>query len=158
LKPEDFTAYSGSTELWFPVASNFQGKLRPTWDETSLDVVLLCLSIVLLTSLPSPSARSIGEVGKFEALYHQTKSCLALAEGLGLNSIVLVQSRILTTLFEVSHGFYPAAYISIGATLRAADALEAHPGAGVSPSYRSSEPASDEEKVLMWCGILVLDV
>jgi hypothetical protein len=158
LKPEDFTAYSRSPELWFPVAEGFQTKLHSTWDNTSLDIALLCLSILLLTTIPSSSAKDTGNVSKFEELYLQMKSSLALAEGLGLNSITLVQTRILTTLFEVSHGFYPAAYISIGSTLRAADALEGHPTAELSPAHRSSETPSFEETTLMWCGILVLDV
>jgi hypothetical protein len=158
LKPEDFTAYSRSPELWFPIAQGFQDKIRSTWDETSLDIAFLCLSIVLLTTFPSSSAKNSGGASKFESLYLQLKGSLALAEGLGLNSIALVQTRILMTLFEISHGFYPAAYIYMGTTLRAAEALEAHPTAEMSPLYCSSEPVSDEETVLMWCGILVLDM
>jgi len=61
------------------------------------------------------------------------------------------------TLFEVAHGFYPAAYISIGATVRAADALEIHPVAETSPSYSLDDDEKREETVLTWCGILILD-
>jgi hypothetical protein len=150
-------AYHQAIEPWFPIASKLQGRLGPTWDETSLDVALLCLSILLLTTCPSSTAKSDGNTSELETLYLQTKSSLALAEGLGFNSFPIVQSRILITLFEVGHGFYPAAYISIGATLRAADALEVHPkGDSLQPDY-SDGAVSHEETVFIWCGILVLD-
>lgn len=88
-------------------------------------------------------------------MYLYTKCIIASVEGLGINSSLVVQSRILVTLFEVAHGFYPAAYISIGATVRAADALEIHPGADDWPSL--DDAAKREETVLIWCGVLILD-
>lgn len=151
------SAYHQAIEPWFPITSKLQGRLRPTWEETSLDVALLCLSILLLTTSPSSTAKSEGDVSEFETLYLQTKSSLALAEGLGFNSVPVVQSRILITLFEVSHGFYPAAYISIGATVRAVDALEVHPNGDALQPHRSDGAVTHEETILIWCGILVLD-
>jgi hypothetical protein len=158
LTPETlFSAYQLAIEPWFPIASKLQDRLRPTWDETSLDVALLCLSILLLTTSPSSTAKSDGNTSELETLYLQTKSSLALAEGLGFNSVPIVQSRILVTLFEVSHGFYLAAYISIGATLRAADALEDHPRGDALEPHCLDGAANYEETILTWCGILVLD-
>lgn len=61
------------------------------------------------------------------------------------------------TLFEVAHGFYPAAYISLGATVRAADALEVHPVIDISPLHHSNDETKRIETVLTWCGILILD-
>ena len=90
-------------------------------------------------------------------MYLYIKSSLASAEGLGINSFMIVQSRILVTLFEVGHGFYPAAYISIGATIRAADALEIRPWADASPSPSPNEEEKREETILIWCGIIILD-
>ncbi|KAF2115878.1 hypothetical protein BDV96DRAFT_59676 [Lophiotrema nucula] len=151
------SAYHQAIEPWFPIASKLQGRVRPTWDETSLDVALLCLSILLLTTCPSSTAKSDGNTSELETLYLHTKSSLALAEGLGFNSFPLVQSRILITLFEVSHGFYPAAFISIGATLGAVDALEVHPTGDALQPHCLDGAVSDEESILIWCGILVLD-
>ncbi|KUJ07160.1 uncharacterized protein LY89DRAFT_631706 [Mollisia scopiformis] len=158
LTPESaVAAYRRAVEPWFPIAYRLQDRLHPTWDETSLDVALLCLSILLLTTSPSMNVNSDGKTSELETLYLQTKSSLALAEGLGLNSFPIVQSRILITLFEVSHGFYPAAYISIGATVRAVDALEDHPTGDVLQPHGSAGAVSEEETILTWCGILVLD-
>ena len=61
------------------------------------------------------------------------------------------------TLFEVAHGYYPAAYISIGTTVRAADALEIHPGTDASPLLSIDDLAKREDTVFTWCGILILD-
>ncbi|KAI3323421.1 hypothetical protein HD806DRAFT_85834 [Xylariaceae sp. AK1471] len=158
LTPESaVSVYYQAIEPWFPIASKIQGRLQPTWNETSLDVALLYLSILLLTTSPSSIGKSESDTSELETLYLQTKSSLALAEGLGFNSVPIVQSRILITLFEVSHGFYPAAYISIGAAVRAVDALEVHSNRDALQSHRLDGAVSHEETTLIWCGILVLD-
>lgn len=91
-------------------------------------------------------------------MYLSSKSWLALLEGLGLNSIDLVNSRLLITLFEVVHGFYPAAYLSIAATVRVADALSIYKSQDASLS-RSSDLIGKEKEVIikMWCGIMIVD-
>ncbi|PVH98152.1 hypothetical protein DM02DRAFT_566804, partial [Periconia macrospinosa] len=156
LTPEStLLVYRGSIEPWFPIAYNLKDRLRPVWEEVTLDVALLCLSICLVTTNPSSILRSDGP--QFTNTYLQTKSTLALAEALGMNSPPIVQSRILLTLFEVSHGFYPAAYISIATTLRAADALEIHPMDEALQRQCISRAVSQEEACSIWGGILVLD-
>ncbi|KAH8663395.1 hypothetical protein BGZ60DRAFT_411213 [Tricladium varicosporioides] len=160
LTPEDtLSAYSRAIEPWFPVISitKLWSRLPLTWDEAPLDVALLCLSIQLLTTTPPPSPENENDPSEFKSLYLCTKSSITSTEGLGINSLLIVQSRILVTLFEVAHGFYPAAYISIGATVRAADSLEIHPGADVSPPQSLDDGAEREETVLTWCNILILD-
>ena len=61
------------------------------------------------------------------------------------------------TLFEVVHGYYPAAYISIGGAYRAADALEIYSRAVVSTSHSFDDNMIREETISNWCGILILD-
>lgn len=92
-------------------------------------------------------------------MYLSGKSWIALLEGAGLNSIEIVSSRLLTTLFEVVHGFYPAAYLSIAATVRAADALSVYQGQGIliSRSSDSLGKKEKEERTKIWCGIMILD-
>ncbi|KAK9252678.1 hypothetical protein V1507DRAFT_436037 [Lipomyces tetrasporus] len=160
LTPEDtLSAYCRAIEPWFPIVSipRLRSRLSLTWDEAPLDVALLCLSIILLTTTPASSPEDDNDPSEFKSLYLYTKSSMTATEGLGINSFLIVQSRILVTLFEVAHGFYPAAYISIGAAVRAADALEIHPGADASPSHSLDDGAKREETVLIWCGILILD-
>ena len=153
------SAYHRSIEPWFPIAFDLQCRVQLTWEETSLDVTVLCLSIVLLATNPLPTASTDcnGEISEFETLYLQTKSSLAIAEGLGINTYALVQARLLITLLEIGHGINPAAYVSIGGTLRALDAREAHSKEGSLQPYGADGAVSHEETVLTWCGVLVLD-
>jgi hypothetical protein len=150
--PDDiFSSYCQEIVPWFPVVSisTLRNQLPLTWDKAPLDVALLCLSIILFTITPPSSPEDDNNPSDFKLLYFHSKSHITSAEGFGLNSFLLVQSRILVTLFEIAHGFYPAAYISIGATVRSADALEVHIGPDKKPTR--------EETALIWCGIFVLD-
>lgn len=87
-------------------------------------------------------------------MYLMSKAWISLLEGAGLNSIDLVKARLAVNVFEVSHGLYPAAYLSIAAAVRAADALVAFQQHGTSQSY--TETDRDEYRI-MWCGIAVID-
>lgn len=55
----------------------------------------------------------------------QIKSLLAMLEAIEINSLDMLQCRLLLTIFEVGHAIYPAAYVSAGANVRAAMALGA---------------------------------
>ncbi|KAK9234997.1 hypothetical protein V1525DRAFT_452332 [Lipomyces kononenkoae] len=160
LTPQDaLSAYCRAVEPWFPIVSisRLRSRLPLTWDEAPLDVALLCQSIILLTASPPSSPEDSNEPSEFKSLYLHTKSTMTLAEGLGINSFLIVQSKVLVTLFEIAHGFYLSAYISIGATVRAADLLQIQPGVNTSPSYSLDDVAKPEERALIWCGILILD-
>lgn len=149
--------YSRAIDQWFPIISLplLQSRLPPSWDGAPLDLTLLCVSITLLTSPPTSEDHS--NPSNFKSLYLCIKSWISLIEGLGINSLLVVQSRILVTLFEIAHGFYPAAYISIGSTVRAADALEVHAGLNSSLATSSKSEGDQADEVTTWCGILVLD-
>ena len=84
-------------------------------------------------------------------MYFSVKSSIALLEGAGFNSIDLVYSRLLITLFEIVHGFHPAAYLSIAATVRAVDALSVYKGKGV-PLGRFSDSIKEREERTK-CGV-----
>lgn len=158
--PEEvYSAYSRTIEPWFSIIPvPVLQSMRPlTWDQTPVDLALLCLSIASLTSTPPSVPGHDRSQSELWSLYSCVKGAIALAEGLGINSYLLVQSRILVTLFEVAHGLYPAAYISIGATIRAADALDIHFGTDASTSRSLHDKTKREKTALIWCGILILD-
>ncbi|KAF9889466.1 hypothetical protein FE257_007369 [Aspergillus nanangensis] len=155
-----FSAYSQSVLPWFPVISHaLENQLPPSWNEASLDFTLLALCISLLCTTPLPSPGDGSPPSKFQSTYLHTKSWIAVIEGLGINSPEIVQARILITLFEVAHGFYPAASISIAATVRAADALQVHPWlyASSPSSVSPTDEAKEKEAVLIWGAIHILD-
>jgi len=111
---------------------------------------------MLLTTAPPSSPEDENEPSEFKSQYLFAKTSIAATEGLGLNSLLLVKSRILVTLFEVAHGFYPAAYISIGAIVRAAEAITDRIMYDPLVSQLDDEE-NKEECVLIWCGTLLLD-
>lgn len=151
------STYSRTIELWFPILpeNKFCGRLPSTWDDATIDFTLLCLTIVLLGTIPESGPEGGSTTLEFMSLYRCTKSWVALLEGGGINSLEVVQARLFITLFEVAHGLYPAAYISVGAAVRAAEALVVYgqPGA----SLFQSKPEETEERMMTWRGILILD-
>lgn len=85
------------------------------------------------------------------------KSSLSLAEGLGVHSFLVLQTRTLVSLFEAVHGLFPAACISIGATVRAAEAIEYQNGAQGSTSHASVGVQEKQHEALTMYGIIILD-
>ncbi|KAJ6160514.1 hypothetical protein N7470_003910 [Penicillium chermesinum] len=93
-------------------------------------------------------------ISSANSLYFSLKAFIGLLEGLGENSLHLIQARLLLTIFEIGHGIYPAAYISSAATVHAAAALgisevkDGHP-------KRFGGPQSAEEAWSTWRGVII---
>lgn len=147
--------YSKDIDLWFPFMSLalLQSQVSLSLNEMSIDVALLSVSIILLNTNPPSLPEDPDNPSDFKSLYLCIKSWISLIEGLGINSLAVVQSRILVTLFEVGHGFYPAAYISIGSTIRAADTLMTHSD----PDTLSKDELVQADEIKAWGSILLLD-
>ncbi|KAL6814371.1 hypothetical protein J3E69DRAFT_347124 [Trichoderma sp. SZMC 28015] len=158
-EPKDAAlAYYRTMQPWFPIiAESRLGDQLPTnWDDATLDFTLLCSIIMLICTTPESSTWMNSNDSLLKDLYLSTKSWIALLEGIGVNSVEVVQSRLFLTAFEVTHGLYPAAYISISGVVRAAEILKR----GKDLETRSSEPSSEEERVelcMTWAAIKVMD-
>jgi hypothetical protein len=128
--PEEVaTRYFRSIQTWFPIISFTEicDRLPRTWNQTSTDLCLLFASMSLITELPQLHSSHRGGVAQeLETPYLSLKSWVAILEGRGMNSLDFLNSRTLLVLFEVVHGIFPAAYISIGSLFRAADTLQNH--------------------------------
>lgn len=159
LMGQSLAAYRREVEPWFPIISlpRFQDQLMQASEELPLEVLVLCISITLLTTPPPPFLENDSGLGEFKSLYFQVKGLISSTEALGLNSFHILQSRILVTLYEVAHGLYPAAYMSLGAAISAADAFTCHPGMELQFPNITDNEIKREERVFIWCGILVLD-
>jgi hypothetical protein len=159
IEPKDIeAAYSRSIKPWFPIIaeSKLGNQLPSTWDDATLDFTLLCLSITLFSTFPESSVWHDTKGFDLIPLYLSTKSWVSLVEGIAINSIEVVQSRLFITIFEVSHGLYPAAYISIGATARAAEALENSRSPSILPFRLPTEEEKIEER-MTWGAVKILD-
>jgi hypothetical protein len=106
---------------------------------------VLTLSIILISTVPQISGTS---------LYLSIKSIIGVLEGMDINTLDLLQARLLVMVFEVGHGYLDAGNISIGAVTRAAAANSS----GIKQYAKSLEYAkeiSNEEWAQVLCGILV---
>nr|POE51647.1 hypothetical protein CFP56_25854 [Quercus suber] len=115
------------------------------------DVVLLVLALKLIATLPSPGLRS-----PRTPLYHALKQFYLETETSSILSIQVLQAGILIALYEVGHGIYPAAFLSIGACARYAHVmgLGFKAGTGINKVLTLLE---FEERRRVWWAIVILD-
>lgn len=115
------------------------------------DVVLLLLCLKLITSFPPARPRDART-----PLYCAAKHFYLDLECEGAFSIVIVQAGVLLALYEIGHGIYPAAFLTIGACARYAHAL----GINVSKTVKSRRVLTlveAEERRRVWWAIVILD-
>lgn len=71
-------------------------------------------------------------------------------------SILVLQAGVLVALYELGHGIYPAAFLSIGACARYAHALGINVSRTV-PTRRVLTLVEVEERRRVWWAIVILD-
>ncbi|KAM3152974.1 hypothetical protein ABEW05_006642 [Botrytis cinerea] len=74
------------------------------------ETILLLLSLKLITTLPPTNPRN-PQTPLYQAIKHY---CLEV-ETSNVPSLPILQAEILIALYEMGHGIYPAAYLTIGA-------------------------------------------
>lgn len=82
------------------------------------ETILLLLAVKLIITLPPTNPRN-PQTSLYQAIKHY---CLEV-ETSNVPSLPILQAEILIALYEMGHGIYPAAYLSIGACARYAYAL-----------------------------------
>lgn len=143
--------FFGHIHRWMPFISKkrfYDLYLQPSF-RTRSDVVLLLLAMKLITAFPPVGPRS-----PRTALYHATKHFYVVVED--SLSILVLQAGLLVALYELGHGIYPAAFLSIGACARYAYAL----GINVSQTVftkRVITLVEVEERRRVWWALVVLD-
>ncbi len=138
-----------TVHTWMPIVSKnkFSAKLLNRLSHTRGELFLLVLSMKLCCSCVTTSKT---------ALYRVTKQLYFEIEGSGILSILVLQSGILITLYELGHGVYPAAFLSVGCCARYATALGVDESI-IYPCPRTRPWDDEEERRRVWWSILVLD-
>lgn len=141
------SVYFASTHYKLPVISKerFYKRIPGLFVSGSADFTILCLCIHLLHQTPSLSTETM-----VSSLYTTVKTSISLLEATSCNSLDIIQCRLLLVLYEMGHGIYPAASISIGACARAARNLGLHPGSSEAAEPTSMEVIEEERRRTWW--------
>jgi hypothetical protein len=145
------TRFFEHTHQWMPFISKkrfYDLYLQPSF-QSRPDVVLLLLALKLITTFPSARCRS-----PRTALYNSTKHYYLEVER--SFSILALQAGVLVALYELGHGIYPAAFLSIGTCARYAHALGINVSRTV-PTRRVLTLVEVEERRRVWWAIVILD-
>lgn len=147
-------AYFESVALRVPIVSKRKFYDRFPMDltlNTPADFALLCLCMHLIQHPPGAQAGSMQS-----PLYINVKSMISLLEATCFQSLEFVQCRLIVAFYEMGHGIYPAASISLGACARLARGIRLHKDRNELPE---KEPArlEAEEKRRVWWAIVNLD-
>ncbi|KAL7917891.1 hypothetical protein ACQKWADRAFT_331500 [Trichoderma austrokoningii] len=91
-------------------------------------------------------------------LYIIVKGYLTVLEDSGLLTIGVLQAGILITLYEIGHGIYPAAYMSIGRCARLGHMMGLHGNSPISKSFKQPTSWGETEEIRRtWFAVLILD-
>lgn len=144
--------YFRTIHLWYPIISEevFYQRLPDTYTKPCAESSLLLLSIALITVMPSNNEIPM-------PLYTAAKTSIAMTEAANIHTLMVVKARLLVTLFEVGHNLDPAAFISLGATARAAVAIGLNQSVHYESGNSDSTLANSQEGLCVWWAIVMLD-
>lgn len=91
-------------------------------------------------------------------LYRIVKGYLTVLEDSGFLTLGVLQAAILITLYEIGHGIYPAAYMSIGRCARLGHMMGLHGNSSISKSFKQPTSWGETEEIRRtWFAVLILD-
>ena len=140
--------YFGTIHLWFPIMSEtwYYERLPNIFTHPRADRSLLSLSMALINTIPAEKDK----LDTLSPLYVLLKSSIAIVEAANINTLEVVQARLLVSLFEIGHGI-PAVFMSLAATARAAVLI------GINQAVHDASSPERDENNRVWWGIVMLD-
>lgn len=145
--------YFSTTHTWFPFVSQKRTYhlLDGTIDD-SLALLLVCMKLV--------SKHSMLGIPANDVLYKTAKHLFLTLESTTVTSVLILQSLVLIALYELGHGIFPAAYLTIGHAARLGIMMglhcrNPHKASQLYKPATSWTPREEERRV--WWAILILD-
>lgn len=140
--------YFITANRWLPIISRirFFGSLTNPLQYTDPDVISILLAMKLVLSYPE-------EANLCSEIYTIAKEFQLRMEMAGYLSISIVQSAILTAMYEMGHAIFPGAFTTISTCARYAAAL----GINGTLPIRGKTWLEQEERNRTWWAIVVLD-
>ncbi|KAL7911364.1 fungal-specific transcription factor domain-containing protein [Trichoderma velutinum] len=123
--------------------SRFHENLPRLFVPSGIDFTTLCLCMKLIQQNPVQQNARTGDITSPH--YLVAKSSIGFLEAAGFDTLDAIQSRLLLVLYEIGHGIYPAASVSIGSCAR----LARNVGLG-RDSWRSQDTDVEEKKRTWW--------
>ncbi|KAJ2974692.1 hypothetical protein NQ176_g5924 [Zarea fungicola] len=145
--------YFQSTHKWLPIIDEtlYYQRLSATRTDkdSQFDLLSLCM---LLTGVLHRN----GEIpSEMMSLYIYAKGAVTCMELVDACSLDLLQCRLLLTVFEIGHGLYPAAYVSVGSNLRTAETIGINAEADTELLGMVGYPERVQEAKCTWMAIMV---
>ena len=106
--------YFSTVHTWFPIISQKRMTIGTALWEGGPDLAMLFLAMLLVTTKEMADMQD----ALANPLYAASKRFLALLEGSGCLSLMHLQAMILVALYELGHGIYPAAWMTVGQCAR----------------------------------------
>jgi hypothetical protein len=149
---EKATTFFSSVHNYLPVVSKklFYDRLLNPLQEPRSDVALLCLCMRLLIW-----SQTSHETNPQNDVYLAAKRYVVELEASGVLTLALMQACLLLSIYEIGHGIYPAAFMTIGACAAYGFALALNPtGTIYSEQFTWIEK---EERRRVWWAIIILE-
>ncbi|KAJ0416860.1 hypothetical protein BJY00DRAFT_325886 [Aspergillus carlsbadensis] len=143
-----------TVHLWMPIISNQRFRdvcLRYDF-QTRPDAVLLLLAMRLVVKTPVQDPR-LGDYDRVKRFHQRVEESAAL-------SVRVLQANIFIALYELGHGLYPSAYMTIGACARYMYALGINGTSSRNVNMNPPRPMSlvdIEERRRAWWAVVILD-
>ncbi|KAL2832766.1 fungal-specific transcription factor domain-containing protein [Aspergillus pseudoustus] len=139
---------------WMPFISKqrFYSQHLSAEPHFGAELIILSVAVRLITMYSPENPR--------HGLYPLAKYHYFRIEGSTAPSILILQANILIALYELGHGIYPAAYLTIGACARYMYALGINGTRSRSADMNMPRPVSlveVEERKRVWWAVVILD-
>ncbi|KIW62439.1 hypothetical protein PV04_10612 [Phialophora macrospora] len=146
--------YFAGAHRWFPILSKkrLTQSLASSPTELNPAVALLLLGMKLLTEpLRSCDAPET-------PLYQLTRQYISATENAGALNLLLVQTIVLTAIYELGHGIHPAAYLSVSRAAQIGHLLGLHDKDHASQMFKPPDTWTlCEEERRTWWAVVILD-
>jgi hypothetical protein len=147
--------YLCTIHTWLPIFSRkrLYSKVNDFNAEVDISLALLLLCMKLVSEVVPSGQREAAT----SSLYCIAKEFYFKLETSCLISLQLLQSAILISVYEIGHGIYPAAYLSIGNAARLGFMIGLHDKANAAQLFKEADTWSlcEEERRAWWAVILL---
>jgi len=147
-----------TTQSWMPIISKkkIYRELADKRSRHQSDFTILLYCMKLLMWWPAGRDRYT-KIDPRTAAYSTATRLLHEAEAAGTLTLQLLQAKLLVSLYELGHGIYPAAYLSVGSCARYGTALGIDRTNEASQSNYATGSVDLEEMRRCWWAIIILD-